>query len=130
MAVVDRVIPCSAAHARADVPVGQVHLGQQVDAIRDQALAEVAVAVVEIGCVGRSDQFGAARFQAKRGTVLDRVIPAQFQFRVAGIDFAGAGAWGREQRPEGSGQRAGSARAKFGGHVAEAVCVVVHCVSM
>ena len=100
-AVVDRVIPRGGAQAQAEAILLHVEFGQQVGAVRDQALAEIAVAIVVVHLGGAADQGRRRRVDAVAGAVLDGVVPADLPL-AAGIEVgrAGRGADGHQHGGE------------------------------
>jgi hypothetical protein len=94
--VIYRVVPCGGADARADVLVSEVKLGEKIETVGNQTAIEVAVAVVGIGagaqCLG-------ALVHAPGGAVFDRVVPAEFQLRLASLELERAR--GRQEQESG-----------------------------
>ncbi|MNN23342.1 hypothetical protein D3C81_1367370 [compost metagenome] len=90
--VVDVVVPGCTAQAQAVVAlVAQVEFGQQVEAVGDQALVEVAVTIVGVGL--RTDgvvgDAGIDITHAPGGAVLDGVVPGHAEIRIAAVDLEG-----------------------------------------
>ncbi|MNL05846.1 hypothetical protein D3C87_1264610 [compost metagenome] len=83
-AVVDVVIPRRGADARAYAPVARIELRQQIETVRDQAGAEITVAVVLVRVLREKRR---ARLQSKRVAVLHGVVPAQCEIGIAGLDL-------------------------------------------
>ncbi|MNE18723.1 hypothetical protein D3C80_1117750 [compost metagenome] len=87
--VVDIVIPGRAADPRADVVVGDVQFRQQVEAVGDQALVEVAVTVVQVQRGLPLGELAARVLCTPGGAVFQGIVPAHPQVGVAGIEFEG-----------------------------------------
>ncbi|MNN77249.1 hypothetical protein D3C81_1936980 [compost metagenome] len=62
--------------------VGQIELRKQVDPVGDQALVEIAVAVIQVRVRG---QLFRLVLHTEGGVVLDGVVPGQLQVGVADI---------------------------------------------
>jgi len=97
---VGAVVPGGGRHPHAHrLPEHQVEFAQQVDAARHRAAVEIAVAVV---IVGRFQQRRVLVLEAVAVVVLDGVVPADREIRIADLDLAGVR---RAERAHGRGKR-------------------------
>ncbi len=88
--VVDIVVPRRAAQTCTEVLVADVELRKQVKAAGDQAFTEVTVAIVAVErtTAGAGELAGRA-LGAPGGAVLESIVPAGTDVRVAGVEVKG-----------------------------------------
>ncbi len=83
--VIERVVPCRAAHSHAHVLVSDIQFGQQIETIGNKTGIEIPVAIVAVD-IGEQD--GGWSGDAAGSAVLDRIIPTYLRL-CSGINFKG-----------------------------------------
>ncbi|MCY1364161.1 hypothetical protein D9M69_509550 [compost metagenome] len=96
--LVDGVVPGGTAQTSAEVVKADVQLGKNIQAIGDQPLPEVVITVVLVQRRLALAEFAAGVLQAPGRAVLQRVVPAQAEIGIAGIDLKGLGS--RSAKPQ------------------------------
>ncbi|MCY1446367.1 hypothetical protein D9M71_629290 [compost metagenome] len=95
--------PARATDPRAVFAVANVQFREYIQAIGDQALVEVAVAIVLVQRHRAAAELAALVLQAPGRAVLKRVVPTQTKVRVVGLHFKRLGT--RKTADQGSGER-------------------------
>jgi len=107
--LVHGVVPGGAAQTGTEVVKTDVQLGKNVQAIGDQPLAEVVVAVILVQRRLALAEFAAGILQPPGRAVLQRVVPTQAEIGIAGIDLEGLGSRSAKPQARSKGQGKGDA---------------------
>ncbi|MCY1351765.1 hypothetical protein D9M69_380410 [compost metagenome] len=98
--VVDGVVPGGTAQPCADVAVLDVQFGKQVEAVRDEPSAEVAIPIIHVGiahATARSSRnAGFSAVQAKGVAVLNGVVPTGRKAVDTSFELKGQGVGGHQ----------------------------------